>query len=327
MNHPRQRAAFAALYFALAIYFAWYATIFFHRYPVITPAAIAIYLCLLLLLGLCLLPGFPALRQRYHGRPAALCLIFLILPYLLYAAGTVDFRPKAFAYIVALAALPVALFTALPVRHAERLNLQDAAVLILMIWPVMLASPSGIWNVPVNLDFMARLFLLAAAAWSFLVVRGVENAGYEFRRPPGAFRDALLSFAAFGVIAVPAGLALRFITWNPRWHGAWSFLFDLGTIFLFVALVEELLFRGILQNLLEKSFGSRYAAQAVAAVLFGISHIRHAPFPNWRYVALATIAGWFYGSAWRSHRSLMASAAVHALVDTAWRTWFTLPKG
>ena len=69
---------------------------------------------------------------------------------------------------------------------------------------------------------------------------------------------------------------------------------------------------------------SRNLAQAIASVLFGLSHIQHAPFPNWRYVAMATVAGWFYGWAYRKHRSLMASAGTHALVDTLWRTWFTL---
>ena len=59
---------------------------------------------------------------------------------------------------------------------------------------------------------------------------------------------------------------------------------------------------------------------------FGLSHIQHAPAPNWRYVALATVAGWFYGLAYRRHRSLMASAGTHAPVDTLWRTFFTLPS-
>src|SRR5262249_9681010 len=27
----------------------------------------------------------------------------------------------------------------------------------------------------------------------------------------------------------------------------------------------------------------------------GLSHIQHAPVPNWRYVAMASVAGWFYG--------------------------------
>jgi membrane protease YdiL (CAAX protease family) len=53
-----------------------------------------------------------------------------------------------------------------------------------------------------------------------------------------------------------------------------------------------------------------------------MSHVLLAPAPNWRYVALATLAGWFYGNAFRSGGTLMAPALAHALVDTAWRTWF-----
>ena len=41
------------------------------------------------------------------------------------------------------------------------------------------------------------------------------------------------------------------------------------------------------------------------------------------YVALASLAGWFYGAAFRSGGNLIASSLTHALVDTAWRTWFS----
>jgi hypothetical protein len=41
---------------------------------------------------------------------------------------------------------------------------------------------------------------------------------------------------------------------------------------------------------------------------------------------MATVAGWFYGSAFRNHRSWLTSSALHALVDTAWRTWFILKQ-
>jgi hypothetical protein len=211
--------------------------------------------------------------------------------------------------------------------------------------PVLSHLISGIWNVPVNLDFMARLFLVGIGAWSFLIQRGmartgplgsvvranaIDTAGYEFAATPAILGDALMSFAGFTAIALPLGFALRFLTWNPQYRGLGDLLSTYITIFLFVAIAEELFFRGLLQNLLEGSLGSRpgsqYAAQAIASVLFGLSHIQHAPFPNWRYVALATIAGWFYGSAYRKHRSLMASAGTHALVDTLWRTWFTLQR-
>jgi hypothetical protein len=206
------------------------------------------------------------------------------------------------------------------------MNWQDAVVLFWLILPLLFGQTAGIWNVPENLDFMARLFVLGVGSWSFLISRRVAGSGYEFRFSLRSLRDSLLAFAGFAVIALPLGFGLGFVAWNPQWRSVWALLFDYATIFLFVAVLEELFFRGLLQNLLEGSLRSRYAAQGVAAVIFGLSHIRHAPFPNWRYVALATVAGWFYGSAYRNNRSLMASSATHALVDTLWRTWLAVPK-
>jgi hypothetical protein len=205
------------------------------------------------------------------------------------------------------------------------LNWQDGVALLWLYIPVQVHLTAGIWNVPVNLDFMARLFIIAAGSWAFLIVRGVEDAGYNFVLSWVTLKDAAVSFAGFSVIALPLGLAMHFLAWNPQWRGVPQFLADYLTIFLFVAIAEELFFRGLLQNLLENSLGSRNIAQGMVSVAFGFSHIQHAPAPNWRYVALATVAGWFYGLAYRKHRSLMASAGTHAMVDTLWRTLLTLP--
>ncbi len=93
-------------------------------------------------------------------------------------------------------------------------------------------------------------------------------------------------------------------------------------IFIFVAVPEELFFRVWLQNLLERRAG-RKSALAIASVLFGLSHFnkRSTTF-NWRYVILATIAGIFYGRAWREQRRLPASSITHATVDAIWTFWF-----
>jgi CAAX protease family protein len=91
--------------------------------------------------------------------------------------------------------------------------------------------------------------------------------------------------------------------------------------FFFVAVPEELFFRGLLQNLLEGRIGYRKSL-FVTAVIFGLSHFNK-PLPfNWRYVLLATIAGIFYGRAWRDRRRLLASATTHTLVDVIWSLWF-----
>lgn len=326
---PRQWLHFALLFAALALFFAWYEIIEFPRYPIGLLPAVAIYTCLLQLLILCLAPGFAVSRQwlaqHVRGPLGACCgVAIFLLPYLIYSAGTGDFRGWACVRLFAFAAIPFGLFAVAPVRHPERVNWQDALILLWILTPVLFGKIGGIWNVPVNLDFMSRLFLTAVGSWSFLIVRGLGGSGYNFRFSRVILLDSLISLACFTVIAVPLGFALHFITWNSHWRGARAFAFDYLTIFLFIAMAEELFFRGLLQNLLEGSFRSREWAQACASLLFGLSHIRHAPAPNWRYVILAAVAGWFYGWAYRKHRSLVASATTHALVDTIWRTWFTL---
>jgi len=123
------------------------------------------------------------------------------------------------------------------------------------------------------------------------------------------------------------GLALGFI--HPH-HSllagnlagvGWAALRWIG-IFFFTAVPEELFFRAWVQNLLERRVGRR-AALGIASLVFGLSHFnkRSAHF-NWRYVLLATIAGIFYGRAWREQRRVPASTITHTCVDWIWSLWF-----
>ena len=334
MTRTEQRAwrlPFALLYGALAAFFAVYAIEYLRRFPIGLLAKASLYACLMLHLLLALAPGFTALRsilrQRVRGFHGAICSSALfLLPYLIYSAGTGDFRWPAFAKLCGLCAVPFLLIAAFPVPRPGHLNWVDIVTWLWLLLPVVFGQIGGIWSVPENLDFMVRIFLLGVGTWAFLVLRPLEGSGYEFRWSAALARDALVGFAGFSAIGLPLGFGLGFIAWNPRFRGAADFFFDYATIFFFIAILEEFFFRGVLQNLLEGSLRSRYLAQAVAAAIFGLSHIRHAPVPNWRYVLLASVAGWFYGSAYRNHRSIIASAFVHALVDTVWRTWLTVPK-
>ena len=117
------------------------------------------------------------------------------------------------------------------------------------------------------------------------------------------------------------GLALGFLHPHgnaPRFSMIPTWIY----IFIFVAVPEELFFRAWVQNLLERRVGRR-AALGITALLFGLSHFnkRSAHF-NWRYVLLASVAGIFYGRAWREQRRVPASAITHASVDAIWSFWF-----
>ena len=216
------------------------------------------------------------------------------------------------------------IYSRFPPRKPDAFSWQDACVAVVLVGFVLSGQLKGIWNVPLNLDFMSRLFLITVASWCWTFVRVVPELGYSFRLSREVVKQAALSISSiFAVIAVPSSLAMHFTRWNPRWPGVAPFLLNYLEIFFFIALLEELFFRGFLQSLLSTTLRSWVAAQALVSILFGFFHILHAPFPNWRYVALASVAGWFYGSAFRKGGSLMASSLVHAAVDTVWRTWLS----
>jgi len=297
-----------------------------HAYALGPAPMAALFGCFLLLLSFALAPGVPSIREPLAMCVAAIPVIALpavwCVPYLLYAAGTGDFRWMAVLRLVVFAVPPLAIYKWLPVKSLSKFCWQDAVVALFLIAAVLSGELKGVWNVPLNLDFMARLFVITVAGWSFAFVRGVPGLRYELAISREVLPAAALNFAYFAVIALPAGLALHFIQWNPRWKGPIDFLFAYAEIFLFIALLEELFFRGFLQSLISSSLESVWRGQLIVACLFGLFHILHAPFPNWRYVALASVAGWFYGSAFQ-HGGILASALTHAMVDTVWWTWLS----
>jgi uncharacterized protein len=174
---------------------------------------------------------------------------------------------------------------------------------------------------PPGLGGFPKMMMANVALYGYLVVKPIDGVGYSLIPRFGDFKIGLREMLFYTPIVIPLGLALGFLhfhgTWPPAWMppAAWIFTF------IFVALPEELFFRGLVQNLLERRVG-RYGALALASILFGLSHFNKGAIFNWRYVLLATIAGIFYGRAWRQQRRLFASSVTHASVDTIWSLWF-----
>ncbi len=327
METVRSRGGAAVGVLALAVVFGVVAAPYVERFGLGWRAVAGIYGCFLVSLILALAPGWVGLRGWLAGRVAgerawALPLIWCV-PYLLYAAGTGDFGWVALGRLFAAGATVILIYRLAPVRELARFGWQDLAVAGWLITVLMGHQLARIWNVPANLDFMGRLFLIAVAGWSWVFVRTVPKLGFELRVSWEILWAAGLNFLWFAVIAIPAGLALGFIEWHPLHKGVADFAVAFLEIFLFIALLEELFFRGFLQTLLAENLRSAWAGQILVSCLFGLFHILHAPFPNWRYVLLASVAGWFYGSAFMKSGTLMSSALAHAMVDTMWRTFFS----
>jgi membrane protease YdiL (CAAX protease family) len=292
------------------------------RYGSDKGALSAILIAFALQFALYWLPGFPAVRKRFElhfnrRSRALLSSVVLVIPYIIYGAGTGTLGAIALLKLIGIAAVVLGIYALIP-PNSQGLSWQDLTVMLLIAVPVYTGWYHDIWPVPVYLDAMTRLFVVSLAASAVLSVRPLEGVGYDWRIKAGDWLEGARQLCFFSVIGLPLGFFLRFIAWHPRREGIPAIAFSFVGIFLFIAVAEELFFRGIFQNLLEKSLKSKYAARGIASAVFGLSHVYHG-FPNWRYVLMAAIAGWFYGTAWHNRRSIIASSVAHAAVDTLWR--------
>jgi membrane protease YdiL (CAAX protease family) len=249
------------------------------------------------------------------ARPAILCM-----PYLLVSISAEMFR---WGWLALYALLPVAvaglLWQAGDVDPEQRGNWRDFLVLAVLGLVVDLRWFEPAW--PPHMAVFNKMLLLDAGIYGFLAIRRLDGIGFDLRL---RWRDAaigLRELALYTPVAIVLGLSLKFLHFHPEWPRLAQAAEALVFTFFFIAVPEELFFRGWLQNLLERRLG-RSAALFLTAVFFGLSHFnKRAEHFNWRYVLLAAVAGVFYGRAWRQDRRVAASAITHACVDTLWSLW------
>jgi len=289
----------------------------------VTPVAIAAF-------GLELVPAvlFGCVADRVArgvGRwPVAVRLsvpALLVAPYVMVSISQHMFRWGWFALY---AALPVAiawlLLRAAAADQGQRGDWRDAFILLVVGLAVDLRWFDRAW--PPGVRALNELFLVDAGLYGFLAIRQLSGTGFDFHFRWSDWRTGLRELVFFAPPVIVLGLALGFIHPHRNLPGVGSALLRWVGIFFLTAVPEELFFRAWVQNLLERRVGRR-AALAIASILFGLSHFnKRSVHFNWRYVLLATIAGIFYGRAWRENRRVAASTITHASVDWLWGLWF-----
>jgi membrane protease YdiL (CAAX protease family) len=265
-----------------------------------------------------------SLRKQIFSLPTPTRLLLptaLSLPYLIVSFAASTFQWDWFALY---ALLPVAV--ALLLQHARYVdenqigNWRDYLVLLTLGLAVDLRWFEPAW--PPHLAVFNKMILLSAGIYGFLFVRELNNVGFDLRLQLRDLRIGLREGAFYIPIALTLGLSVGFLHVHATWPHLGRLIGAYVFTFLFIAIPEELYFRGWLQNLLERRMG-RNQALLITSVLFGLSHFnKRAVHFNWRYVLLAAIAGIFYGRAWRHSRRVAASAITHTTVDTLWSIWF-----
>jgi CAAX protease family protein len=265
--------------------------------------------------------GFGAgqfIRKKIPPHLRIILAALLVLPYLVFALPTGQFRwSTALAILVVTIGLSVLLqFSDL----SRQLAWQDIVTLAVLVGIHLLRLLEPAWPYP-GLAALPKLLLTDILLYLYLVVRGLDGIGYSLVPSASAVKIGLREWLFFLPIGVGLGTILQFTRFHPHWPAVSSLVAGMVLTFLFIAIPEELFFRGILQNLLETRLGRR-AALILASVLFGLSHYHRGGTFDWRYVLLASLAGVFYGRAWRANHQLLASIIMHTAVDVVWSAWF-----
>lgn len=331
----RRLAAGTAVYGLLLVVF-WFIASFFHlraieEFPVSTFLSFALLFAPYWLFGFGLAPVLR--RTLRYGWMQLVFGTFVALPYFVLTLPRGNFHWQLAAVLLAIPVLVTAVLQAFP----KPANWADLAVLATLGLAIDLGLLSHgrlfglhdalLW--PAGLGGFPKMMMANIALYGYLVIKPVDGVGYDLAPQLEDLKTGVREFLFYAPIVLTFGFLLNFIHWEglttrpQEFPAAWIFTF------IFVALPEELFFRGLAQNLLERHMG-RTRALLLASVVFGFSHFnKTAGFShlfksavNWEYVLLATVAGVFYGRAWRARRRLFASSVTHATVDTVWSIWF-----
>jgi membrane protease YdiL (CAAX protease family) len=233
-------------------------------------------------------------------------------------------------------ALPVSLLLLTNREQKQRLNfLFICAVLSLWFSTEFAAFPEYFLPNTDDLNYFG-LAVLPVFLYVLALSGRFGQLGLSFKPSAQGAGIVLLHLVALGVMLVPIGLAsgLLNFSWGTPASDALASdapqplpaLSKAFTIFLFIALPEELLFRGALLTYLKDMLSwPDWSVVGLSSLIFGLSHLNNPPENGasvWWYVLLATLAGIAYARTFLLSKNVAAPAALHALVDWVWDTAF-----
>ncbi len=146
-------------------------------------------------------------------------------------------------------------------------------------------------------------------------------------RTRGQWRDVAKQYPVIlgtALVVLMLGLAVGFVDLDPKFT-AYTLVF-IGSNLLFTCITEEAFFRGFMQQKLSVAMArwksGPYVALIIAAILFGIAHMRGGPV----LIVLASIAGVGYGYAYLKSGRIEAAILAHVGLNALHFVAFTYPR-
>jgi len=135
----------------------------------------------------------------------------------------------------------------------------DYAAAIIVWLPVEFRWMYRVFPYPPQLTHTLTILLaLSTGVAAFVLLRRLQEVGYAFEWRRGFAWNVALHFTAFAVIAVSIGVPIGFLTFGPTIARLRSLPLTIIGILFFTAWPEEFLFRGILQNMLSRTFRNQW---------------------------------------------------------------------
>jgi membrane protease YdiL (CAAX protease family) len=264
------------------------------------------------------------LRLVLNGKPALIFLAPLLLSTIFCATATVC---NCLTWSLALLVLvytfaPAAcVYAQIALRSASTASWLDLAGILILWLPLEFSAGAALVPRPVQPVLHATAYGVAVTLGVvlFLLARRWDGMRYTLPRTFLDLRNILLGYIASALLLIPLGLWVGFLAHphSPR-ISLRTAAFRIVLIFFGTAFPEEILFRALIQNWFTQRLQQHSKAVIVSGLIFGVSHLNNAPgpLPNWRYMAVATIAGLIFGTVFLRSTSIFASTAVHAAVNT-----------
>ena len=118
----------------------------------------------------------------------------------------------------------------------------------------------------------------------------------------------------FLLVAVPYGLLSGFLSLKSNIDPI-QIPIQFLAIFFFNALPEEILFRGLLQEQVQRYMKANLALLLVS-IAFGFAHLNNFPKWDYRFVLISFIAGLCFGIVYLRTRSIVPAALLHTIINT-----------
>jgi len=219
--------------------------------------------------------------------------------------------------------LPALLILLTTREQKSRLNFYFASAVLFMWYSVEFDTVPDV-GLPMGAGLIGymKLALLVLFLYVVTLSNRLPDVGFTFSLKRREWREALINFVLFGIIAIPFGLVTGFIKLSTTLPSLLEITGRGIAIFLFIALPEEILFRGVIHRYLERVLRwSQLATLILSSIIFGAAHLNNPPNVGY-YFILAALAGIFYGRTFLRTGKVVPAALVHLAADLTWSIFF-----